>query len=399
VEGNSQKEYAGLNTLELAVVCNAKKFLMQNNIQRVVNGIWDGDIIFWESLKEGEVKRARIYNKRRADPYCRLRIPKYQKVCEAVFLAVFLGLYYAVLIQRDMQKVTSVEIWMYLMFLSLLYDEISQFFDAGSLFYTADIFSWADLTIILIFFVFLVFRITGLVRHDEDMINASFDVLSLEALLLLPRIFSLFSLTKFFGTLLPALRSMTKEFIKFLALVVVLYLGFLTTFTMLSRHNFDFAEMSWILIKIFFGSSYLGFDNMRKISPILGAPLMLIFVTLTNILLVTSLISLLSNSLSEVINNSKEEYLFMFSTYVLEASTSNRLTYFTPPLNLIALAVRPLRLVLSAEKQRAMRIALLKATHFPLMLGIMFYVSYGTHLRWYTGAYLRLTLGEICSRK
>lgn len=70
---------------------------------------------------------------------------------------------------------------------------------------------------------------------------------------------------------------MTKDFVKFLALVFVLYLGqfllsiltyhdnqtdktgFNTTFGFLARGTFTFREMSWILIKVFFGSSYLGF--------------------------------------------------------------------------------------------------------------------------------------------
>jgi hypothetical protein len=47
--------------------------------------------------------------------------------------------------------------------------------------------------------------------------------------------------------------------------------------------------MSWILVKVFFGSSYLGFDVAQEISPALGPPLMIVFVTLTNILLITSL--------------------------------------------------------------------------------------------------------------
>lgn len=40
--------------------------------------------------------------------------------------------------------------------------------------------------------------------------------------------------------------------------------------------------------------------STNQISPILGPPLMFIFVCMTNILLVTSLISLLSNSLTKV---------------------------------------------------------------------------------------------------
>jgi hypothetical protein len=126
--------------------------------------------------------------------------------------------------------------------------------------------------------------------------------------------------------------------------------------------------MSWILIKVFFGSSYLGFDIMNEINPKLGPPLMLIFVCMTNILLITSLISILSDSFSKVIAHAKEEYLFVYSVYVLEASTSNRLTHFYPPLNLIPLIlIRPIRLCLPASNLRSTRIFLLKITHAPIV--------------------------------
>ena len=58
------KSLVGLNALEIAVVANAKKFLSQQRVQRVVQDIWDGNIIFWESLSVNAVKKARIYNKR-----------------------------------------------------------------------------------------------------------------------------------------------------------------------------------------------------------------------------------------------------------------------------------------------------------------------------------------------
>jgi hypothetical protein len=50
-----------------------------------------------------------------------------------------------------------------------------------------------------------------------------------------------------------------KDFVKFMVVVTILYLGFLTTFTLLARDTFSLSYMSWILIKVFFGSSYLGF--------------------------------------------------------------------------------------------------------------------------------------------
>lgn len=165
---------------------------------------------------------------------------------------------------------------------------------------------------------------------------------------------------------------MSKDFIKFMVLVVILYLGFLTTFFLVGRDNFTLSRMTMILTKIFFGSSPTGFDIMDQIDPVFGPPLMLIFIMLSSILLMGSLTGMLSSSFSRVISHAREEYLYIYSVYVLEASTSNRLTHFYPPFNLLALAIfRPLRLVLpSDDRFRRGRILLLKATHVPIVAAI-----------------------------
>jgi len=69
--------------------------------------------------------------------------------------------------------------------------------------------------------------------------------------------------------------------------------------------------------------------------------------------------------MTEIMNNAAEEYNYLYSVYVLEASTSNRLTYYFPPLNLISLVFRPLRLFVSADRLRSMRIVFLRITHAP----------------------------------
>lgn len=161
--------------------------------------------------------------------------------------------------------------------------------------------------------------------------------------------------------------------------------------------------MAMYLTKIFYGSSYVGFDIMDKIDPFFGPPLMYAFITLSSFLLMGSLTGksftkdaptppffiqhlsnvqtlppppgMLSNSFSRVISHAREEYLYVYSVYVLEASTSNRLTHFYPPFNLLALAIfRPLRLFLhSGSRFRAARILLLKATHLPVVGAIMLF--------------------------
>lgn len=215
----------------------------------------------------------------------------------------------------------------------------------------------------------------GLVRHDNTMDEIAFNVLSLEALFMMPRICSILSLSPYWGTLVPCLKEMGKDFVKFMVLVVIVYFGFLTTFSLIGRDVFTFGRMTGVLTKIFFGSSYVGFDIMDQIDPFFGPPLMLIFITLTSILLQGSLTGMLSNSFSRVITQAREEYLYVYSVYVLEASTSNRLTHFYPPFNLIALVVfRPMRFIFPTRgKFRAGRIVLLRVTHMPIVGAIKLY--------------------------
>lgn len=56
--------------------------------------------------------------------------------------------------------------------------------------------------------------ILGLSRQDEALIEQSFDVLSLEALFMVPRVCSILSLSPYWGTLIPCLKEMGKDFIK-----------------------------------------------------------------------------------------------------------------------------------------------------------------------------------------
>ncbi|KAI9752851.1 MAG: exocyst complex component exo84 [Chaenotheca gracillima] len=394
---NMQKDdpmaaFHGMNALEIASVVNAKKFLSQRVVQRIVTGIWNGDIVFWESMSMYSERKPHIYNSRTADPCTRLRVPKYQKAFDALFFITFLILYYAVLVDRSPSHITTVEVFLLIWIAGFAYNEFSDIRDTGTWFYAADFWSLWDLAIIVIGVLYLILRAVGLSRSMENLNSASLDVLSLEALFLVPRIFSLLSLHPYYGTLIPCLKQMTKDFVKFLSLVIILYLGFFTTFALLARDSFTLSEVSWLLIKVFFGSSYMGFDEMNKISPVLGPPLMIIFVCMTNMLLITSLISILSNSLSQPppakrsmqgrmqrpsLGGQIKQFLAFgmvakrqpnrYSVFVLEASTSRRLTLFWPPMNLLSIFLRPLRLFMTPEQFRGARIVLLKTTHYPFV--------------------------------
>ncbi|KAJ3479125.1 hypothetical protein NLG97_g8402 [Lecanicillium saksenae] len=364
-----------LNALEIAVVANAKRFLGRNVVQRIVTGIWHGEIIFWDSLSVHATKTPRLYDPETTDLYSRLRVPKYLKSFEAFFFLIFLYLYYTVLIQRVLDTITATEAVLWIWLAAFCYDEFSEWLDAGSVFYVTDIWNVCDLIMMLLGCVFAVLRIAGVIQQNNSLNGLAFDILALEALFLVPRMCSLLSLNPSWGILIPCLKEMTMDFIKFMVIILIIYCGFLTTFSLLGRDHFTFFQMAGVLGKIFFGSSYVGFEVMSGIDPVFGPPLMIVFITMSTFLLMGSLAGLLANSFARVMSEAHVEYVYVYSVYVLEASTSNRLTHFYPPFNLLALLVfRPWRLVLRGDDAfRSGRIWLLKFTHAPIVAVIRLY--------------------------
>lgn len=48
-EEDPTKPFVTLNALEIAAVADAKRFLSQHVVQKIISGIWNGDIVFWDS--------------------------------------------------------------------------------------------------------------------------------------------------------------------------------------------------------------------------------------------------------------------------------------------------------------------------------------------------------------
>lgn len=66
-------------------------------------------------------------------------MPKYLKSFEVVFFFLFLFLYYSVLVERNPEKISAAEVFLYIWFAAFFYDELSEWSDAGSIFYATDV--------------------------------------------------------------------------------------------------------------------------------------------------------------------------------------------------------------------------------------------------------------------
>lgn len=164
--------FTGLNALEIAIFADAKRSLSQPCAQGIIDSLWTGRIMFWTSLSVNTRKEPRrdhqsvsltssnleplILNLgRNTDPCCRLRVPKYQKAFEALF--IFLAMYYAVLFEGNVQQVMPEEVLLYIWIVAFAYDEFGDYQDA-SLLYTANFWSLWDIGIVGVGLAFLITR-------------------------------------------------------------------------------------------------------------------------------------------------------------------------------------------------------------------------------------------------
>lgn len=85
-------------------------------------------------------------------------MPKYLKSFEIVYFIVFLGIFYMTLLDRNPTRVSLSEGFFYVFLVAFAYDEMSEWIDAGSIFYVYDIWNVFDLTMICIGAVFAIVR-------------------------------------------------------------------------------------------------------------------------------------------------------------------------------------------------------------------------------------------------
>ncbi|KAF9172490.1 hypothetical protein BGX21_009456 [Mortierella sp. AD011] len=176
---------------------------------------------------------------------------------------------------------------------------------------------------------------------------------------------------KFFGTMLIVLRQMLLDAMLFIALSFIFYVGFLQAFFVLHDNTKSYGEIAWLLLQVFFGSAFLGFEQAQEISKLFGAPLMVLFVAISVLMLYTLLISIFSQTFSEVSANAKEEFMFLFSVKVMEEVKSDALYEFQPPFNILAgIFIWPCRLLYPPKVVGKLSRVLLRFFYFPELVCI-----------------------------
>lgn len=301
---------ARTSTLEVAIRASAKHFLSHPLVVQQLEAIWNGAISFYSSAdalhrappaertnggggganpaKRGPAdartpllsfaapeldvndlplhavpirRTVALYDPRNASPFklSRLRVPRYRQFLSTCSLFLLICLYLAVLVERS-SRITSLELVFWFWSAGFMLDEVVGFNEQGFSLYIMSFWNIFDLGILLLLIIYYCMRVYGIFLVDPHVWNdMAYDVLATNAILLLPRIFSVLDHYRYFSQLLIAFRLMAVDVAAVFILIMISCSGFFVFFT-LSKNNNDAGDVAYKIFQILMGFTPAAWD-------------------------------------------------------------------------------------------------------------------------------------------
>lgn len=359
----SRPEYERMLTaLEVAIVSESKGFLATSACQKIVENVYRGRIIytptsFIDILPDHYKNRGiSLYDPRRApllNQY-RLMVPRTRNFLETMQFVVLLILYVLMMVNRadilgpKHLKYTLFELIFDIYSFGWVLDEIASVCEHGWTVHTENLWSFLDLTFVVIFCSYFGVRMHGMVVNDDSYAKLASDIISLAAPVLLPRLaFCLMPESMLF----IALRAMMSDFLFLTLLAAWCFGGFLLSMRWLSEgqdgavSHTPLTIAKWMLW-IWFGLDGTGVQRSVEMHWLLGPSLMVLFAFLGNTLFLTILVAMLSNTYNNLAQNVTAETQFRRAVLTFEGVKSDAIFAYRPPLNVLALVtLLPLKFV------------------------------------------------------
>jgi ABC-type proline/glycine betaine transport system permease subunit len=416
-EGGAQlRQYnrsARISTVEIAIRAQAKRFLAHPLVVQQLEAIWAGSIVFHSAADnlhrkpptppptrgrsgygtivnndapqpapihnaQPSIRRSvTLYNPKDASLFklSRLRVPRYRQLFSTLSFTIMLGLFLAVLVDRS-TEITPLEIIFWFWSAGYMLDELVGFSEQGFGLYIMSVWNAFDLGILLCFFAYYVLRLYGVLipaARKHYTAHMAYDVLASTAVLLFPRAFSVLDHYKYFSQLLIAFRLMVQDMIAILVLIVIACSGFFVAFTLsFSEEKAEASKVAYALFQLTMGFTPAAWDLWPKYN-LLGKAVLVGFLFLCHFLIVTILITVLTNSFMAIVQNANEEHQFLFAVNTISMVKSDALFSYIPPTNLFGWVASPLRYLVPFRKFVRFNRTIIKITHSPMLFAIFTY--------------------------
>ncbi|KAK5121447.1 hypothetical protein LTR85_005280 [Meristemomyces frigidus] len=426
----TQARGARVSTIEIAIRAQAKRFLAHPLVVQHLEAIWAGTIVFHSEADNLHRKPSRLLEEHRRntggygtinehspsalpadavlsrkaratrttkkpidkplgrrsvtlyDPrdaslfkLSRLRVPRYRQVFSTLSLATMLGLFLAVLIERSLY-ITPLEVVFWFWSAGYMLDEVVGFSEQGFGLYILSVWNAFDLGILLLFVVYYCLRLYGILLVDvgkHHIASMAYDVLASTAVLLFPRLFSVLDHYRYFSQLLIAFRMMAQDMAAILILIMIACSGFFVAFTLsFSDDATDGNAVAYALFQILMGFTPAAWEKWAGYN-MLGKAIMSMFLIICHFLIVTILITVLTNSFMAIVQNANEEHQFLFAINTISMVKSDALFSYIPPTNVIGWVLSPLRYAMPFRQYVKFNRTVIKVTHFPILFVVFAY--------------------------
>ncbi|RVX71625.1 hypothetical protein B0A52_03809 [Exophiala mesophila] len=375
-----------LTALEVAIISESKSFLSSSACQKVVDAIYQGKVVytptsFFDIIPDKWKRRPiSLYDPRRApilNQY-RLIVPRTRNLIEVCQFIILLILYVAVMTGRESRMTThfsAVEAIFDIYAIGWILDQVASVLEHGWAVYTQNLWSFLDVMFSTLFLVYLVLRIHAAGISDPDTsvqwARSGLDVLSCAAPVLIPRLAFNFMSE---NVLFVSLRAMISDFMTLTILAVWCFAGFLLSLKWLHEGAHEAITISKWMIWIWFGLDGTGIGEAPDFHWLLGPVLMVMFAFLGNTLFLTILVSMLSNTFSNIVVNAVQEVQFRRAVLTFEGVKSDAIFSYMPPFNILALLfMLPLKWTVSDRIFHKINVTAVRVLNLPLLLMIAWF--------------------------
>ncbi|KAI0203805.1 hypothetical protein F4808DRAFT_389144 [Astrocystis sublimbata] len=419
-ESRDRIQFARSSTLEVAIRASAKHFVSHPLVVQQLEAIWNGAITFYSShdnlhriqVQESDLARSggrgdvdartpllsrqfpkeqtsqlplhatpvrrtvTLYDPRNASPMklSRLRVPRYRDFLSTCSLFVMICLFLAVLYQRS-NRITSLELLFWFWSAGFMLDEVVGFNEQGFSLYIMSYWNIVDLGILLLLIIYYGMRLCGVFLVESVRWNdMAYEVLAANAILLIPRIFSVLDHYPYFSQLLIAFRFMAEDLMALFVIILISCSGFFVFFT-LSKNDDVAVGVAYMIFQLLMGFTPAAWDVWPDYT-LLERSLLVVFLVICHFLITTILITVLTNSFTAIASNAKEEHQFLFAINTISMVKNDALFSYIAPTNILAWVFIPLRYVMPIRQFVLLNRYVIKLTHWPILFLIFIYEKY-----------------------
>ncbi|KAJ7247668.1 hypothetical protein B0H12DRAFT_1124984 [Mycena haematopus] len=369
------------NAIEMAIIGKAKNFIKSTSCQKVIDGIWSGRYVYQaesaHSILSDTYKRTPIhfYDPHKApllDHY-RLKVPAIRSVLEySNFLILFI-LFVIGMEFSELKRINFSEALFMIYALGFTLEKVAAMQEHGIRVYFKGTWNGFDLVFVATYCCYAFFRIYGVYHENVWARSMGLDCMAIIACLMFPR---LAFVTLKNNLMVLSLRSMIIQFLILMLIAAFCFCGFLYALWTLSRNSagYSISQIAWWMLDLWFGLDASGFDRANEFHPIFGPILMVTYACLSNTLLLTVLVSILSNTFATINEDAAAEAMFRKAVSTIEGVKADSLFSYQPPVNLVALCVMlPASYILSPRWFHKVNVFMIRITSFPILLTISLY--------------------------